>query len=203
MNLCKVVEGFPTIQIMNFIFIIATVVLFIFIAIKVIKKTQTLPLRLLFILLLIPTYIFGVLIIGVIFLVSTDQIGDDNPPSAQFHVLNAAVKNTCFLDSNRIHCPKSAQEIVAIEADHFSKLTENAHLTYQYYSQTNQYTLVVRNNDWHYNNDRAVIFDPRLVNLGNYSNGLDYADVQIADNCNGTFRIVNPPAIPGPWNKIN
>lgn len=131
-------------------------------------------------------------------------LGGDNPPSADYHVLNAAIKNTCYLDPTHNHCPHSAQDLIAIEPQDFIGLTKNAHLTYQYYPQTNQYTLIVRNNNYQYNNDRVAIFDPRLASTSGYGyKGLDFYDAEIVNNCDGTFRLSNPPPFSGPWNKIN
>lgn len=127
---------------------------------------------------------------------------DDNPPSADYHVLNAAIKNTCFLDPQRNHCPKTAQDIINIEPERFTKLTKDAHLTYEYYPESNQYTLIIRDENIRNNNYRVVIFDPRLSSAEDYSKGLDFVDADVSI-CNGKFVLDNPPPFNGPWDKIN
>lgn len=138
------------------------------------------------------------LIVGVL----TGLIPADYPPSTSYHSLNAAIKNTCFLDPQRNHCPKIVQDIISIEPDNFTKLTENAHITYQYYPETNEYTLIVRNNNLWVNGYRVAIFDPRLATVKNYGNGVDFFDADVAW-CNGKYILTNPPPFPGPWDKIN
>lgn len=126
----------------------------------------------------------------------------DSPPSAGYHVLNAAIKNTCFLDPQRNHCPKTVEDLINIEPEHFRELTKDAHLTYKYYPYSNQYTLIIRNNDVWQNNYRVVIFDPRLATVKNYGTGLDFFDARVSD-CKGKIVIDNPPPFEGPWDKIN
>lgn len=141
-------------------------------------------------------------IAAIIILYLAGIIPYDYPPSYDYHILNAAIKNTCFLDPQKNHCPKTVQDLINIEPEHFKALTKNAHLTYQYYPQTNEYTLIVRNNDLKRNDYRVVIFDPRLTTLKNYGRGLDFLDAKVME-CNGKFLLKNPPPFPGPWNKIN
>ena len=129
-------------------------------------------------------------------------IPDDFPPSAHYHVLNAAIKNTCFLDPQRNHCPGTVQDIINIEPERFTTLTKNAHLTYEYYPQTNEYTLIIRNNNLKENDYRVAIFDPRLTSVKNYGRGLDFLDTQVV-YCNGKYILTDPPPFPGPWDHIN
>lgn len=126
---------------------------------------------------------------------------DDFPPSADYHVLNAAIKNTCFLDPQKNHCPKTAQDIISIEPENFTELTKNAHLTYQYYPETNQYTLIIRNDDLWKDDNRVAVFDPRLTTAKNYGNGVDFIDTGVI-YCDGKYTLTNPPPFPGPWDKI-
>lgn len=141
-------------------------------------------------------------VVAVIVLYLIGLIHDDHPPSVDYHVLNAAIKNTCFLDPQKNHCPKTAQDIIDIEPENFSKLTKNANLTYQYYLNTNEYTLIVRNNDLKKDDYRVAIFDPRLTTVKNYGRGVDFLDTEIMW-CNGKYVLKNPPPFPGPWDKIN
>ena len=105
----------------------------------------------------------------------------DHPPSAGYHVLNAAIKNTCFLDPERKHCPRSVSDLVSIEPENFSKLTKDAHLVYRYYPDSNQYTLIIRNKNIWRNNYRVAIFDPRLTTAKNYGSGLHFIDAKVSN----------------------
>lgn len=172
---------------------ILLIVLFI-ILIKAFKYIRKFYKRIIFLIIFIPIYFLISAIISFFTLLS---INSNIPLSYSYSILNAAIKNTCFLDPQRIHCPTTSQEIIAIQPQDFIDLTKNVNLTYQYYSQNNQYTLIVRDGD------NAVIFDPRLVNLKDYNYGFDFADVLAESNCDGTFRIINPPPFSGPWNKVN
>lgn len=148
-------------------------------------------------------FLFGsVSIVAIVVLILTGHISTDNPPSYAYHVLNAAIKNTCYLDPQRNHCPKSVEELISIEDKNFTELTKDAHLTYKYYPQTNEYTLIVRNNNLKENNYRVAIFDPRLQTAKNYGRGLDFVDEQVVW-CSEKYVLKNPPPFPGPWDKIN
>lgn len=127
---------------------------------------------------------------------------DDHPPSVDYHVLNAAIKNTCFLDPQKNHCPKSVDDLINIEPEHFKELTKNANLTYQYYPKINQYTLIVRNNDLWKDDYRVAIFDPRLTTAKNYGNGVDFMDSKVIV-CSGKYLLINQPPFNGPWDNIN
>ncbi|PWU24265.1 hypothetical protein C5B42_00215 [Candidatus Cerribacteria bacterium 'Amazon FNV 2010 28 9'] len=145
-------------------------------------------------------FIVGSLIVGISFIFI---FGDDNPPSYQYHNLNAAVKNTCFLDPRKINCPKTPQDLINIQPQQFIPETAHAHLTYQYYPATNDYTLIIRNDDYVLgNNNRVAIFDSRLPKDSNYAQGLDFADVEVT-KCGDKYSLINPPSFPGPWNAIN
>lgn len=144
---------------------------------------------------------FAIFVSMIVLFFSGIAIGD-NPPSANYHVLNAAIKNTCFLDPQKNHCPKTAQDIINIEPERFTKLTKDAHLTYEYYPQTNEYTLIVKNNNLQKNDYRVVIFDPRLAKAKNYGRGFDFVDAEVIW-CNGKYVLKDPPPFSGPWDKIN
>jgi len=138
------------------------------------------------------------LIIGIIGIgIPTNGIASGSYPD-----LNAAIKNTCFLDPQKNHCPKTVQDIINIKPQSFVKLTENAVLTYEYYPDTNQYTLIVREKSMWMNNNQVAVFDPRLTIVKNYGMGFDFVDTE-AYECNGKFVLKNPPPFPGPWKDIN
>lgn len=140
-------------------------------------------------------------IVTLIALFIAGLILDDYPPSARYHVLNAAIKNTCFLDPQRNNCPKTAEGVISIEDVKFRNLTKDAHLTYKYYPETNEYTLIIRNNNLRKNNSRVAIFDPRLTTVKNYGKGVDFIDTRVI-YCDGKYTLVNPPPFPGPWDQI-
>jgi hypothetical protein len=130
----------------------------------------------------------------------------DNPPSLGYHDLNAMIKLRCYQD--HMYCPHTAEEVSMIAPVEVKNQLKNAQITYNYDTKTNIYTLIVRNNNYHYNNDRVIIFDPRLVYAKNYGyniyagRGLDFYDADITNNCDGTFSLTNPPPFPGPWKHI-
>jgi hypothetical protein len=142
-------------------------------------------------------FFLGSFVIGVSMLLFSG-----NPPALNYHNLNAAVKNTCFLDPSRARCPHTAKELINIQPQQFVHEVGNAHLTYQYYPETNDYTLIVRNNDFLFSNDgRVVVFDSRLPRTKNYGSGLDFVEPE-AVQCGTTFQLINPPPFPGPWQNI-
>jgi hypothetical protein len=144
------------------------------------------------------TPIFVLIILFFWFLV----INDDDPPSNDYHPYNALIKNRCITHPDK-YCPKNEKEAIASAPPEVGEKLKTASITYVYYPKTRDYTLVVRNWNYHHNNDRAVIFDSRLKSLKNYGrNGQDFFDANIVDNCDGTFRIVNPPPLSGPWKRV-
>lgn len=141
--------------------------------------------------------LFGLVISlsGILFIYILFQEEADDPIASIYFPLNAAIKNTCFQDPLRNHCPKSVSELIAIQPQDFTRLTSGRGLTYQYYPETNQYTLVVRHDAI-----RGVIFDPRLEQNGEP----DFKDVNI-DSCSSPkYKVENPPYLPGlDFNNIN
>jgi hypothetical protein len=128
---------------------------------------------------------------------------DDNPPSVHYHDLNAAIKLRCFSETDRKYCPRTAQDVRNIAPDKSKPYLNNAQITYVYYANTNNYSLVIRNNNILRNNSRAALFDSRLPNAKEYGRkGIDFFDVNIVNNCNGTYTITNPPPFEGPWREI-
>ncbi len=115
------------------------------------------------------------------------------PEADRFFVLNAAIKNTCFMDPKKIGCPHNLTELSYLEPVEFAKATKSAQMTYQYDPADNQYTFIVR-----YNRSQAVIFDLRLVK----TDGIDFREVKIQTWWVGADRVENPPAFPGPWNNL-
>lgn len=166
------------------------------------KNSRTLLSKLIF---LVSTPIFFLILTTFTFVILWFVYGgDDNPPSSHFHDVNAAVKNTCFLDPRRLHCPKTSEEVIAIEPQLLEPETKDSELTYQYYPQTNQYTLIIRPHNMQSSGSRVVIFDPRLSIAQGYGNGLDFYDAEVTGcNSGGKYKLVSPPPFPGPWDAIN
>lgn len=125
---------------------------------------------------------------------------DDFPPSASYHPLNAMIKYRCYQDHT--YCPITSDDVRAIAPDYITSSLATAQITYSFDPKIQNYTLVIRNNNYHLNNDRVVIFDPRLTKVKGYGYGLDFFDADIVPNCDGTFRITNPPPFAGPWKSI-
>lgn len=117
----------------------------------------------------------------------------DQPEAERFFVLNAAIKNTCFIDPKRVGCPHNLSELSYIEPVQFAKAAKSTQMLYQYYPADNQYTFIVR-----YNRTHAVIFDWRLVK----TDGVDFREVTIHPTPFGADRIEDPPEFTGPWNNL-
>jgi hypothetical protein len=144
---------------------------------------------------------FAVFII-VTLIIFLEVIIDDDPPSGDYHPLNALIKNRCIVNFDQ-YCPKNTREAVVWAPDEVKEKLKKASVTYIYYPKTHDYTLIIRNWNYHRNNDRVAIFDSRLKKIKNYERGFDFIDLKIVDNCDGTFRILKPPPLSGPWQKIN
>lgn len=102
--------------------------------------------------------------------------GLDNPVASLYFPLNAAIKNTCYLDLTKTHCPKNLDELIAIEPENFKPLLWGKKANYWYYPDSNEYTLIIKH-DWM----RGVIFDPKLQTFGTS----DFVDL--------TYCTSNPP----------
>lgn len=100
----------------------------------------------------------------------------DKPIASNYFAVNAAIKNTCFLDPNRVHCPKTFEEIIAIEPQRFNDLLKGKTVAYNYNPENNNYTLFVLND-----NNRGVIFDPNFKQRN--ENGYDFLDIHV-NSCN-------------------
>jgi hypothetical protein len=188
-------------------FLISIIVLFGFFAFLIFRDfrgQKNLTFKALGVILWIGSFIISAVMSLVVFWF---LIGDDSPPSRDYHTINAAIKNTCYLDPQRNHCPKTIEDIIAIDPEHFKEWTKDANLTYQYYPETNEYTLIIRNNHYNERNrSRVAIFDPRLSKPENllytHYGGRDFVDTEIM-SCNGKLLLVDPPPFPGPWDNIN
>jgi len=120
-------------------------------------------------------------IVGVIFVeIFANPLG--NPQATRFAALHAAIKNTCFIHPERLHCPTTLEEISYIEPKNYESMINSTQASYQYYPEENNYTFIVR-----YAPTRAVIFDQRLVPL----HGVDFKEYNV--QVFGTDRISNPP----------
>jgi hypothetical protein len=112
----------------------------------------------------------------------------------KYYVVNAAIKNTCLLDTQQIHCPRNWQEVLAIEDKTLVPLTQDTNITlYDFRPWENQYTVVIREGN------SAIVFDPRLLKteLGN-----DSATFSV-ESCGKNHSFIKPPPISGPWDSIN
>ncbi len=115
-----------------------------------------------------------------------------NISGSRFFTINAAIKNTCFIDPKRDHCPHTLEEISYIEPEEYQRMLRGSQVQYRYYPEQNIYTLVVR-----YSPIQAVVFDPRLT----ASIGVDFKEFEVS--LVGTDRVVNPPDFEGPWEFPN
>jgi hypothetical protein len=154
-----------------------------FVAISILRSDLILRQRIVSALLVTPLVFAAFFVIC--FLVDVFVFNDWLRASNYFQ-LNAAIKNTCYLDSRRAHCPQNLDQLIAIQDENFQPLKHM--LIYKYYPDTNQYTLIVHDHTY-----GAVVFDPRLKN----TNGEDFAEFQVS-KCGGDH-IINPPNFPGPW----
>ena len=140
----------------------------------------------------IPT-ICASFVLSIIVAIFIDYKIQPNPQASVYFPLNAAIKNTCYLDPKMIHCPRTLEDLIAIQPEDFMSYLNQAHLTYSYYPETNKYTLIAR-----YNKHWAVIFDSRLKN--DSTGSPDFVEVKVS-TC-GKDHIANPPNFPGPWGNI-
>lgn len=158
----------------------------------------------------IVSLIFFIIIffVGVIFLMITGVIplGDGNGfPNLRLNQMNAAIKNTCLVDPLKQNCPQNLEQVLILYPEDFEKIQKEFALTYTYYPETNNYTLIGRAKDPYtfsikYAGNVAV-FDQRLVG-SEISKGFDFIDTR-AYSCGGEFRLKNPLPFPGPWDNIN
>lgn len=130
------------------------------------------------------------LIFNIIFLLALWFQGKD-PRASEFFPLNAAIKNTCFLDPKRNHCPHTLEEISYIEPEKFAQDSAIAQLYYQYDQQTNSYIFMVR-----YSQDQVAIFSNKLIPILSVDFG-EYSVITL-----GQDRVFDPPPFPGPWNQL-
>ncbi len=130
-------------------------------------------------------------IFAAVFLIGFFQDPNWGPNGNKYFVLNAAIKNTCFVDPNGEHCPQKLEDIGVIEPKHFAAAQREAQLIYRYYPDTGIYTLIVR-----YTPSRAIIFDPRFIP----EHGNDLKEVRVTTL--GRDRLSERPAFDGPWDEI-
>lgn len=124
--------------------------------------------------------------VGIMFLVWFGY--PDNPQASRFNIINAAIKNTCFIDPNKENCPQDLEEISYIEPKQYQMMVECCQVNYQYDSVNNLYSLVIR-----YSPTRAVLFDWRLVD----QSGIDFKEYQV--NLLGKDSLIDAPDWDGPW----
>jgi len=125
------------------------------------------------------------------------DIGADDPLVSQYSQLNAAVKNTCYLDPQKIHCPKNLSELISIQDKDFKKYLTTAHLFYEYRPETNQYTLIALEKG----GKRGVIYDPRFEGRKDYGYGGDFSEITY-NSCSGKIEINYLPPFDGLWNHL-
>jgi len=80
---------------------------------------------------------------------------DDSPPSESYHSLNAIVKQYCRYNLTDSLCPRNASQVREIAPEETRSALGGAQITYQYYPKTRDYTLIIRNNNYRENNNRA------------------------------------------------
>ncbi len=151
---------------------------------------------------LIAMYIFISFVLTILF-TFTFWI-DDHRSSVVFFQMNAAIKNTCYVDKTRANCPKNLSQLINLYPQDFKPLQEKYVFTYKYDEIHNIYTLIARPKNIMLFKNRLAIFDPRLTNTNNSYDtpGLDFADAK-AYSCNGKFKLESPPPFEGPWDNIN
>lgn len=159
------------------------------------KKIFNLSIFTILSLLIIPVLFFTSIVITEIYMELYDE-----PTAGKYFPLNAAIKNTCYLDPQKLNCPQTVQDLMNIEPDNFGRLTKDAALTYRYYPETNEYTLIVREKG----STKVAIFDPRLLQIEYQGYKADYANVRVAECPLGNaHKIPDPPPFSGPWDRIN
>lgn len=126
-------------------------------------------------------------------------------PDRSISQMNAAIKNTCLLDPKKVNCPQNLEQVINLYPSEFKAIQENYALNYEYYSDTNNYTLVARPKDFttfpfplH---GYIAIFDQRLVG-SELSKGRDFINTP-GYYCDGKSHLKSQPPFPGPWDKIN
>lgn len=144
-------------------------------------------------------------IIFIIFAIFLEE--NDNPPSAKYHQIHAAIKNTCYIDPERKNCPTNKEEIIRLYPETFGPLLANTEVTYEYNPEANHFTLIIRYKDLRYSGYTVALFDSKLTQSGNSSpsygyGGLDFYDPQVM-KCGDKYEIIDKPPFPGPWNRIN
>lgn len=153
--------------------------------ITVIQSSRPIQRALLGGLMLVGMYPF-LLIVFVLLELFVNPLG--TPAASQFFVINAAIKNTCFIDPEKNNCPQTLAEIGYIEPRAYQEMIAHNQVNYVYDPQKNLYTLVVR-----YHPTRAVVFDWRLVDTF----GVDLHEYEVS--VIGQDRLIDPPAYDGPW----
>lgn len=117
-----------------------------------------------------------------------------NPQASRFFVLNAAIKNTCIYDPEKVNCPRTTNDLGIIEPKEYAIANAQAELYYEYNPTTNNYTFMVR-----YSPKGMVVFDPRLVETV----GVDFKDYRVKKVEGSDYdEIVNPPPFEGPWTSV-
>lgn len=117
---------------------------------------------------------FATLIIT-FFLAEFTLEGFGDPIASDYFSVNAAIKNTCYLDPLKRNCPHTLAEIIHIEPEHFSKLLQNKTVYYSFDNLTQKYSLYIQHDI-----NRGVLFDPRLTQQDGY-----YADFVDTYRCSG------------------
>ncbi|MEK7526548.1 MAG: hypothetical protein AAB546_03655, partial [Patescibacteria group bacterium] len=157
-------NSIPWDKIAIFIFIACEIVWFsilVGVVILVFKKIKSVLLKTISFALLLCFWVFTALVGFFAFLIITEIHGQ--PVGSEYFTLNAAIKNTCYLDPERLHCPKTLDELISIEDRKFKKYLIDSSLYYEYRPETHEYTLIALKK----NSERGVIFDPRFISKVN------------------------------------
>lgn len=86
------------------------------------------------------------------------------------HIVNAAVKNTCYLDPLRRNCPTNLDQLKIIIPRDIQNNLSIQNISYTYYPFEHQYTLIFKTAPNFY-----AIFDPRLQHYHQY--GFDFMGI--------------------------
>lgn len=116
--------------------------------------------------------------LGVAVLITFIIVNEVYTQYMDFHVVNAAIKNTCFLDPDKKHCPTTMAEVIAIQPEVLEPLLKDTTVYFNHPSVDDpNYTLLIKSR-W----ASGVIFDPRLATM--QENGADFVHTEF--RCSST-----------------
>lgn len=182
--------GLPE-QLIKLLLVLIPIIAFVIVAVFVFKKISNKYLKLIIVFICLPSFLVFALFSSLLIYLSIFE-QDNNARASKYFQMNAAIKNTCYLDPNKVNCPKNLEGLLSLYPNDFNPINQKAKLIYHYYPDSNEYTLIVRDKP-----EGAVIFDPRLSTI---EKGYDFKEYSV-ETC-GRDRIISPPTFPGPWEEI-